>query len=380
MLETVPDDWRSALELRSELNGQGLYPEADPVFRRAARWLPNDAWLAHYSCLYTFYPGDLPWLARRARAVLGSRPDDIRAHRLLGDVLLQQRRWGAAERHFARGPLGDDLAAKHAMAGLYRRLDRLGGEGGPEYTIALINLDRNVGRLRAMRRVLRGAPVPVLRIAGVDGRLLPEAAMRRLVGHADTAMRGTLGCFLSHVSAWSTMLARGLTHCLVIEDDVEPLLSLPAGLGPLGLPRDVDICFVNDRLQPRWNAARIAAQDRFATVPFAEAFGTFPPDDNAPGTDGYVLSAGGARKLLSWVEEDGFAHDVDWRVLAYCLSPAACAALPPGHAAGVLGSLRHRVGRADRLNAFVLHPALIRTVPITSDREEGNRHRDGFNA
>ena len=75
------------------------------------------------------------------------------------------------------------------------------------------------------------------------------------------------------------------------------------------------------------------------------------------------------------MEEDGFAHDVDWRVLAYSLTPAECAALPPGHAFGVLDVLRHLVGRTDRLCAYVLHPALIRTVPITSDREDGNRHR-----
>jgi hypothetical protein len=224
-----------------------------------------------------------------------------------------------------------------------------------------------------MKRVLSTAPMPWMRVAGVQGRLLPGPAVRRLVGDADTTMRGTLGCFLSHVSAWETMLARGLTHCLVIEDDVEPLLPLPAGLAALGLPAAFDVCFVNDRLQPRWGAARIAGQNRFVAVPFAEAFASFPPDDNAPGTDGYVLSAEGARKLLAWVEEDGFAHDVDWRLLAYCLSQDQCAALPPGHAFGVLDTLRRLVGRTDRLNAYVLHPALIRTVPMTSDREDGNR-------
>ena len=59
--------------------------------------------------------------------------------------------------------------------------------------------------------------------------------------------------------------------------------------------------------------------DRWQAVPLAEAFATFPPEDNAPGADGYLLSAAGARKLLAWVEQDGFAHDVDWRLLTYGL-------------------------------------------------------------
>ena len=54
----------------------------------------------------------------------------------------------------------------------------------------------------------------------------------------------------------------------------------------------------------------------------------FPADDNAPGGDGYILSRAGARKLLDWVAEDGFGEDVDWRLLAYGLSPAAIAGLP----------------------------------------------------
>ena len=377
LLRTAPEDWRGALELRTDLAASHRYPESDPVFRRAARFLPDDEWLAHYSSLYTFHLADLPWLAARASDYLRKHPADARAHRLLGDVLLQQRRWPAAERHLMSGTPSDELAVKRALASLYRRLGQIVHVGEPDYAIALINLDRNSSRYRDMMRDFRGSPAPLFRVAGVEGRLLPEPAVRRLVGDGDVAMRGTLGCFLSHVSAWETMLARDLPYCLILEDDVVPLLPLPARLDALGMPAGFDLCFVNDRLQPRWSASRIAAQERFVAVPLAEAFATFPPEDNAPGTDGYVLSAAGARKLLEWVAEDGFAHDVDWRVLAYGLSEAECAALPPGHAFGVLDRLRHLVRRTDRLDAYVLHPALIRTVPMTSDREDDNRHRRG---
>ena len=109
-------------------------------------------------------------------------------------------------------------------------------------------------------------------------------------------------------------------------------------------------------------------------LPLARAVRGFAPDHNAPGADGYLVSAAGARTLLDWVERDGFAGDVDWRLLAYGLSPGEVAALPrESHAWGVLDAMTRRVGRAERLRAHVLCPALIRTVPVSSDREDENR-------
>ena len=38
-----------------------------------------------------------------------------------------------------------------------------------------------------------------------------------------------------------------------------------------------------------------------------------------------------------------------------------------------LDRLRHGVPRAERLDAWVMHPALIRTVGVSSDREDDDR-------
>ena len=371
-LRTVPNDWRTALELKRDLASGHHYSESDQLFRRAARFLPDEEWLAHYAGLFTFHTADLRWLAAHAVSMLARRPGDLVLRRLLGDVLLQQRRWAAAERHLRQAEPTPDTLAKLALAGLYRRLGGRLAADAPPYEVALINLDRNAGRHRDIAREFSTSRAPMFRVPGVLGSALPAPSVERL--GADPAMRGTLGCFLSHASAWETMLVRGLAHCLVIEDDVVPLLPLPAGLGELRLPANYDICFVNDRLQPRWPAKRIQSAAGFATAPFAEAFATFAPDDNAPGADGYLLSAAGARKLLRWVREDGFGHDVDWRMVAYSLSKAECDALPGhSHARTVLGQLKPAYPRSEQLRAHVLHPALIRTVPISSDREDENR-------
>lgn len=379
LLRAHPEDWRAALELKQDMAASGRYAESDPLFRRAARHLPDAEWLAHYRALYAFHGPELDALARRAREVLARKPDDPAPLAVLGDIARQRRDWPAAEAAFAAAlaldPADAEFAGKLRAVRLYGRVARTLASkpaGDDEYAVALINLDRNEERLAEMRHQLAGCPVPLHRVPGVEGGRLPRAAVLRLTGDADSG-RGTLGCFLSHAAAWEAMLDRGLAHCLVIEDDVVPLLGLPPRLGPLGLPPGYDLCFVNDRLEPRLPPEEVERTSGLRALTLAEAMATFPPEDNAPGADGYLVSAAGARKLLAWVAEDGFGGDVDWRLLAYGLTPGEIEALPPGHARGVLGALQRRVGRAERLRAHVLHPALTRTVPVSSDREDGNR-------
>jgi len=139
------------------------------------------------------------------------------------------------------------------------------------------------------------------------------------------------------------------------------------------LPSGYDICFVNDRLEPRLDPAATHAP---SVHHLADVMLGFHPEDNAPGGDGYLVSAQGAAKLLAWVAQDGFTGDVDWRLLAYGMGPGAIAALPRhAFARQALDRLRHGIPRPDRLDAYVLHPAMIRTVGVSSDREDEDRER-----
>ncbi len=366
-----PNDWRLALELKHDLKAGWHYPESDPQFRRAAASLPDDEWVAHYAALYAYHGGDLDVLDRRARAVLQRRPDDAVVLTILSDVASQRRDWAAAAA-FAVDPF------KRATAQMYLRLSTIltpalsrqrEREMRSGYSISFVNLDRNPERETELRRQFAGSAPVLHRCAAVEGGRLPVAAVRRLGG--DEGMRGTLGCFLSHAGAWEAMLQRDDTHCLIVEDDVIPLLDLPAGLDGLALPEGFDLVFVNDRIAPRLDPA---ATTNFTTRPLETAMHAFPADDNAPGGDGYILSRAGARKLLDWVAEDGFGDDVDWRLIAYGLSPAAIGGLPrPSHAGPWLDRIGATIGRVERLDAHVLHPPLIRTVGVSSDREDENR-------
>lgn len=367
LLAEQPDDWRLALELKRDLKAGLHYPESDPAFRRAAASLPDDEWITHYAALYAYHGEDLAVLDRRARALLTVRPGDPVVLTILGDVASQRRDWAGAEAAYdAAGKVFERDTARMYL-GLGSRLQP--SRDRETYSIAFVNLDRNPEREAELRRQFAGSAPPLCRSAGVEGRRLPAAAIQRLGG--DPQMRGTLGCFLSHAGAWEAMLERGDAHCLMVEDDVIPLLDLPAGLDGLGLPDAFDLVFVNDRIAPRLEPAETAG---FTTRTLEAAMHAFPAEDNAPGGDGYILSRAGARKLLDWVAEDGFGEDVDWRLIAYGLSPAALAGLPrPSHAGPWLDRVSAVIRRPERLDAHVLHPPLIRTVGVSSDREDENR-------
>ena len=378
LLQQHPGDWAAALELKRDLKASGRYPDADPLFRRAARHLPDPEWLAHYTALYAFHMDDLGWLEQRATEMLRRRPNDPALHALRADAARQRRDWPAAAAGFAEAarlnPGNAEHAAQHRAALTYGRIGAWLAQQPPhgdEYGVAFINLGRNVERRAWTEQLFGHGPAPLARVPAVEGHHLPHAAVQRLLDGAGDSMRGTLGCFLSHAAAWESLAPGRFDHLLVIEDDVIPLLPLPPQLGPLGLPPGYDICFVNDRLEPRLVPG---PAETFSTRPLADAMLGFPPDDNAPGADGYFVSRRGAAKLLAWVAQDGFAGDVDWRLLAYGMDPASVAVLP-GHAFSrqMLQRLHGSMSRPDRLDAHVLHPALIRTVGVRSDREDNNR-------
>jgi hypothetical protein len=376
LLDLTPDDWGLALELKQDLQAGWHYPDSDHRFRRAARHLPDSAWLAHYTQLYAFHGSDLDVIDARARLLLADWPDDPRLYTVLGDVARQRRDWPEACRAFTAAtrldPAGPHCARADA-ARLYRRLSAKAWPAhGAGYAVYVVNLDSNAERMIELRRQFAGLSVTLRRQKAIEGSSVPDADAQRLTGSADSP-RGTLGCFLSHAAAWAALVASGDSHGLILEDDVVPLLDLPPRLGGLGLPDGFDLCFVNDRMEPKRDYGTATG---VTTQTLAATMAAFHPDDNAPGGDGYILSRAAAATLLDWVAADGMAGDVDWRLVAYALTPDDIAAIPPHvFARQALDQLQAAIPRAGRLRAYALHPALVRTVGVSSDREDQNRLR-----
>lgn len=370
-----PDDPALALELKQDLKAELHYPDSDPQFRRAARHLPDDAWMAHYTALYAYHGTDLDALDQRGRRLLATHGQNPKLHALLGDVARQRRDWAGAAGAFAEAVRLDGANAEYAeklrAARMYGRVAPILQDTGPAYDVAVINMDRNTERWAELLRQFASSKPALRRAPAVEGSRLPTAAAQRLTGDAK-AGRGTLGCFLSHASVWQHALDHQAPHTLVLEDDVIPLVDLPAGVGGLPLPDGYDLCWVNDRMEPRREG------DAFTAHPVAEVMRGFHPEDNAPGGDGYFISLAGAAKLMRWVAEDGFRNNLDWRLVTYSMTPADVAALPrPSVATEILDTLAPIPQRAERLRSYVMHPALIRSVGVSSDREDQDRLAEG---
>lgn len=216
LLRRWPEHWRAALELKRDMAAMGHYSESDFLFRRAARHLPDNEWLAHNITLYAFHYADLAALDARAREILARRPDDVALHILLGDIARQCRDFAAAKTWFAgAAALAPDKAeygAKLRAARRYHHLSRWLTEQpaeGDEYAVAFVNLDRNTERRAEVEGQFRDSPVPLHRVPAVEGRRLPLSAVGHLTrGKADAGLRGTLGCFLSHAAPENSSQSR----------------------------------------------------------------------------------------------------------------------------------------------------------------------------
>ena len=378
LLALAPHDWALALELRTDLHEAWHSADSDPAFRRAASSMPDEVWLDHY-CASDGLPGaELDAIETRARGLRSSRPGEARIEALVGHVAADRRDWAEAARAYAAAsaldPVQPEWPGLAATCRQYARLNRLPdaratGHDTADHDAYVINLDRNHDRLAEMQRRFNGFPVPPQRLPAVDGNRLARSAVASLA--AADAPRGTIGCFLSHAAAWERLLA-GVSPCaLVLEDDAQPMLVLPASTAAFGLPPGWDVVWVNQRMQPQADPDDTTG---FTVHPVLDAVRGFPASHNAPGGDGYLISRNGARKLLDWCAADGFRGDVDIRMLAYSLRAPDLAALPTASpTVQCLASMVTDNPRPDRLQSYVLHPHLIRELSLRSTRIDADR-------
>ncbi|KAL2086344.1 hypothetical protein ACEWY4_017403 [Coilia grayii] len=136
----------------------------------------------------------------------------------------------------------------------------------------------------------------------VDGKALnvsqiEELGIRMLPGYSDPyhgrpLTKGELGCFLSHYNIWKEIVSRGLKTSLVIEDDLRfevffkrRLQNLMQEVESQGL--DWDLIYIGRKRMQVEHAEKAVPRIRNLVVA-----------DYSYWTLGYMISLGGARKLL----------------------------------------------------------------------------------
>jgi glycosyl transferase, family 25 len=130
-------------------------------------------------------------------------------------------------------------------------------------------------------------------ILGIDGRALSESETAASRGREGISL-GQLGCALSHLEAYKRMIALGLPHGFVVEDDA----VLPQNLNEIiqevlpYLPRDGVISFFSPRPALSLYSIRDAPVTRFGSV--VSPVGTL----NIHTTTAYLISAEAAKKII----------------------------------------------------------------------------------
>jgi hypothetical protein len=202
-------------------------------------------------------------------------------------------------------------------------------------------------------------------VNAVDGRTLPDTICVALAGKFWVKSKGTIGCFLSHVRIWECVAQQNEPFVVVLEDDVS--VKKLSTLWSIKLPENFDIVFINDRMSPGF------AADQADFVDMATALRHLDMRKGA-GSDGYLLTPSAARKMLTAIEQDGYAGHIDGRLLRYASSEADVEALEPDSYTAIVMRSHHgpRPPALGLLKGYATTLPLVRNVAWHSTREAMN--------
>ncbi len=178
-----------------------------------------------------------------------------------------------------------------------------------------VNRDCDDDRRARIELELKGAGLAGERVPAVNGLAVPED-LRSYFFEADTPdsrlklgedsrlKPGEVGCYASHLKTFKIIVERSLKYALVVEDDAL-------------LPRDIrgSIEEIIASLPDTWDFVHLGGDTRRAIKPLCalEHGRTLVRFSRVPsGTFGYLISAAGARKLLTPVRRH-WPFDTDTR-------------------------------------------------------------------
>lgn len=176
------------------------------------------------------------------------------------------------------------------------------------FKIRVVNLDRRTDRWDAMRKKLSDAGIKNFeRFSAVDGqRLQMNDELKYLFRNNDFNYRqGVVGCALSHLRIWEELLASKEDYVIVTEDDIELASDFASKLNVvlhniLQKPY-TEMAFLGHFL---WNGRQPVLNDypNFEKINIPDYMGGFY---------GYIISKGGAWKLLQIAKFYGIQNGID---------------------------------------------------------------------
>lgn len=198
-----------------------------------------------------------------------------------------------------------------------------------KYKIFVINLDRDVSRLCAMRAQLGKLGLPYERFPAVDGREMSDellcrhysAELNRRKYYVDLS-RSEIACYTSHLKVCEKILSENLDYAIILEDDVvlkDSFALVPHALDSIANWNYIKLIAPFKRKKivsskpvvfeipatcniENWtsgnlpNAPKITKSSKSITVPIAFELVRWkkPP----AGTQAYAITKGGAKEFL----------------------------------------------------------------------------------
>lgn len=171
----------------------------------------------------------------------------------------------------------------------------------------VINLDRSPERLADIRADMSAEGIDLIRIAGVDGKTIPEAErtlldtpafLRR---HGKRPVPGEYGCYVSHLKAIDAIAAGEADAGVVFEDDVRPRPEMMPVLRALAERDDWDVVRFAHHRRPRRRHLRSLPAGRRLSAAF------FGPTGSAAA---YVVRRSAAARLSAALRPMSLPFDV----------------------------------------------------------------------
>jgi GR25 family glycosyltransferase involved in LPS biosynthesis len=236
--------------------------------------------------------------------------------------------------------------------------------------LQIINLDHDLERWAKVGELVGKTGHQAERVGGVRGLYLPNLAIQGIPGASKVA-RGTLGCFLSHLSAWEKIASGAQARGFIAEDDVDFASWMRPGLLQQMTGNDCDLIFCNRRMleEEKW-VIPDRTNEPVTVQPLFPVLMTKPVTFRAPGGEGYILSRNGARKLIDLVSRFGIHGDVDWFMVVMSLSDEERKSFAaPAPLERHCRKLPRIYGAGRKLNAGVMSPWMIRHAYVGSSRK-----------
>lgn len=154
--------------------------------------------------------------------------------------------------------------------------------------IFVLNLERATERRESVLRHLAELGLAAEILPAVEGARVSRASLGP--GAEPGLSNGEVGCYLSHVRFWQIVVERKLPHAIILEDDVicsASLMRVATEIAALDLP---------------WDAVRLSSLQPIRGIPLVTLSGgetLILPNKHPSGTQGYMVSLMGARRLLA---------------------------------------------------------------------------------